>query len=154
MATLRQRRYGKFINAGFLPFEARILTSTTRVFAGRRKRVRGLPLNVPYIKLMIKERRDALAIAREMKISKKEWRATIMDMYVDHNWLSRGKADPWQMVRDWEDRYERVHPEYSPDYDYKRKRPKTPKLYDELYNSGKPKGRLTPLERYDIGRGR
>ena len=102
--TRRQYRYAKLKTLAFLPFEARELSK--------------VPFKTPYLRLGIRERRDALRTAlreykaRGFKFSKAEWLEIVNEMYIARGWMRDGIADPWQMLRAWEERYRARHPEY------------------------------------------
>jgi len=100
----RQHRYNRLVGEGFFKFEAAIISK--------------IAFKIPYIKEMRKERRKAYrdAIkeykARDLRFTKAEWQEIIKAMYIERDWLRRGKADPWQMIRALEERYKDKHPEY------------------------------------------
>lgn len=124
---LRLARYNQLRRMGFLTNEARHLsTLTTRNWK-----------NIPYVREMINERSGAYADAKEKhKLSDKEWRLTILEMYDDHDW----GGDFWKMFRTKRAEYIEKHPEYDPDYAWKRKKPpKSPGYFDAMYESGRAK---------------
>lgn len=110
-------------DAGFLPFEVKELAPQ-------------MPLDVPYVEAMIEERRDAFREAQRQGLGRKEWNEVIKDMYADNNWMSKGKADAWKMLRHNEDEWRRTHPE---DEYWKLQKPRKKKTkagYDEKYEKG------------------
>lgn len=114
----RQAKYRKLKEQGFLPFEAFAFSKVSP--------------KVPYLKLMIDDRKGALREAKRLKFSKKEWTLTITDVYKEKflgketiGWWGRPfwKADPWAYFRSWEERYKERYPDYtSPWQKKKRKR--------------------------------
>ncbi len=100
----RQARYVNLRRNGFLPFEARPLSR--------------VPRNVPYMPQLIATRASLLARARREGWSQIKYNISIKESYRKKGWrkLNRvGKIvnDPWQMLRDYEDRYKDKHPEYT-----------------------------------------
>jgi len=109
----RQARYLKLKKQGFLPFEAFALSK--------------VPTKTPYFKMMTDDRKSAYKTAKGFKFSKREWTATITDMYKDKGFgeyiFLRWKSDVWTMFRSWEERYRERYPDYtSPWQKKKRKR--------------------------------
>ena len=131
----RKKRYNRLIKNGFLRFEAKPISK--------------VPLTLPYVKEMFKERRLAYKAykaksRKEKKLIKGGWKGFIRQMYIDEGFLKKDKSDPWQMLRSWEDKYKDQHPEYqSP------QKPRKPKVKrkDEVV-SKYAKG----LEAYERGR--
>ncbi len=136
-----RKQYNTLVNAGFLPEEAgTLLSSMRRLPTGKRIRVNPLPLDIPYVKEMIRERARAFRRAKKEGIINtwKEWRETIIDgVYVNFDYLNdEGEVDPWKMLRHWEERYKDKHPEYeSPYKEKKRKR----KDFDDKWDRGEQK---------------
>ena len=100
----RQARYENLRKNGFLPFEARPLSR--------------VPHRTPYMPQLIATRASLLARARREGWSKIRYNIAIKESYRRKGWrkLNRvGKIvnDPWQMLRDYEDRYKDKHPEYN-----------------------------------------
>jgi len=109
LKTRRQTRYA-FLRRGeaFLPFEARPLSR--------------VPFNIcPYIKELIRGRREEAAKFQKSGGTLKQWEDHIKELYKKNGWLTdrirAGKrytiADPWRMLRDYEDRWRARQPEYS-----------------------------------------
>ncbi len=99
----RQARYERRRRNGFLPFEARPLSRVSE--------------KVPYMPQLIATRASLLARARREGWSQIKYNISIKELYRKKGWrkLNRvGKIvnDPWQMLRDYEDRYKSKHPEY------------------------------------------
>lgn len=122
----RQSRYRRLRRLGFLSFEARELSSlTTQTWR-----------DTPYIVELIRERVKTYTQAKEEEFSYREWLSIIREWYTDHDW----GRDFWRMFRQKRQEYIDKHPEYDPDYTYKRKKPpKTKKLFDDKYETGKTK---------------
>ena len=101
----REARYVKLRQAGFLRFEARALSKVpTRI--------------CPYLRDMIKERRDMLRQARKMGAKLKDYEDQIKELYRTNNWLKRSRvgkivADPWRFFRDYEDKFKAKFPQYT-----------------------------------------
>lgn len=109
----RQARYIRLKMIGFLPFEAYALSKVSP--------------KVPYFRLMFDDRKGAYRTAKGFKFSKREWTATIADMYKDRGYggyiFLRWKSDVWAYLRSWEERYRERYPDYtSPWQKKKRKR--------------------------------
>jgi len=101
--TRRQTRYGYLRIAGFLPFEAHELSR--------------VPLKVPYMATLIRERYREFLKARKEGASWDAWRKQIMGSYTRHDWQRPtrsgiNKNDPWKMLKDSENRYRDKKPEY------------------------------------------
>lgn len=128
----RQTRYEKLRRNGFLPFEARPLSR--------------VPRKTPYLPLMLATRASLKAKARREGWSQRRYETHIKEQYRKKGWrkLNRiGKQvdDPWQMLRDYEDRYKSKYPEYNSPWIKKQK-----KFRD--FTSKFDKG----LEKYEKGR--
>jgi len=63
----RQHRKNRLLNAGLLPFEAHALSS--------------IPLNVPYMRALITNRKRLYKKALRQDWTKTEYNRTIMDLY-------------------------------------------------------------------------
>ena len=104
MITRRERRKRSFKRVGFLGFEAEALSV--------------YPLNlVPYIKSMIRDRRNLLRDALRHNATAAQYKAAIIEDYHKDGFLKRNKVgkavpDVWAMVRDYEDRYKAKYPAY------------------------------------------
>ena len=111
--TRRQERYLKLRQAGFLPFESRALSSVAL------KRC-------PYMRHLIRERAGMLAEAKRDRATVKQWQNRIKEMYNTNKWLRAGKlrieADPWKMLRDYEDRWRAKRPEYTSPWQPRRRK--------------------------------
>ena len=106
LKTRRYSRYSQLRQGGaFLPFEARPLSK--------------VPVGIcPYFRAMIDERRAEAIKAGHQGLTKTQWEDRIKDRYQTNKWLSlnrEGKvvADPWKMLRDYEDRWRAKQPEYT-----------------------------------------
>lgn len=104
--TLRQRRYARLRNAGFVEFEAVPLSK--------------IPTNVPpYMNSIITEREKLLKRAKKKKWTYKKYTQVIKAMYDGKGWAIRtltGKMkneSAWAMLRDYENRYKDKHPDYT-----------------------------------------
>lgn len=141
-----KRVYRALRLAHFLPFEIREFARTVRITpSGKRIRVQPLPLNIPWIKDMIRERARGYRAARKAGLSNREFNEMIVeDMYAFNELLDdNGEPDPWQYLRRQKEKYKDKHPDYeSP---YKAKKPKG-KDFTSKYAKG--------LEKYERGRGR
>jgi len=139
--------------AGFLPFEYMAFTSTRRVTpSGKTIRVAPMPLDIPYIKEMIRERARAFRRAIKVGMKIEDYIDMITDdLYGELDLLDEdGNPDPWQYLRRQEDRYKDRHPEYKSPYKAKKKKVD----FDRKYNEGKKSRRKTALEEYEKGRGK
>lgn len=99
--TKRQARYEILIKSGFLRFEARTFSA--------------MPLKVPYIDVMLKQRRKELEEAREQKLSRQEFEKQIKQRYIDNDWFEvkhPNRYSPHAMLREFEHSYKQKHPEY------------------------------------------
>lgn len=97
----RQRRKDNMLKAGLLPFEADILSA--------------LPKGLPYINNLMRNRRNIYRQALRKDITKKQYKADILDGYRTRGWLIHegsmtragkqrkdiGGYDPWAMMRAW-----------------------------------------------------
>lgn len=102
--TRRQQKYERLRLSGFLPFEARVLSK--------------VPVRIcPYMKELMKERRAMFQKARADGATRAQWENLIKGKYNTNKWLSAGRrrieADPWKMLRDFEDRFRDKNPEYT-----------------------------------------
>lgn len=110
---IRQARYEKLRKSGFLPFEARVLSR--------------VPRKVPYMPQMVATRASLLARAKREKWSQQRFETNIKEQYRKKGWRKLNRAgktvnDPWQMLRDYDDRYKDKHPEYVSPWVKKQKR--------------------------------
>ena len=111
--TRRQKRYVYLRNAGFLPFEARALSKVPY-------------RSVPYFRELIDSRRRLL-VGKTTKLAREK---AIKDLYEENKWYKAGKrfgkvlsvADPWKMLRDYEDIWRSKQPEYSSPWQKRKKR--------------------------------
>ena len=144
---MNKRVYNAFRKAHFLPEEAKVFASNIRITPeGRRRRVGALPLNLPYVKEMLRERARAfrLGVKDGLIKSQHDWRETILEgIYTDLDLLNDyGEIDPWKLLRRAEEKYKDRHPEYHSPYKAKKKK----SHFVSKYAKG--------LEAYDKGRGR
>ena len=137
----REARYTRLRDIGFLPFEARTISSVSR--------------KTPYLSQMMATRASLLTKARKEGWSKVKYNTYIKEHYRALGWLLRDKTgglvyrkgktvnDPWQMWRAYEDRYKSKHPEYESPWVKKQQKWQR---FTSKYDKG--------LEKYDKGRGR
>jgi hypothetical protein len=139
MATRRQKVYNALKNVGFLPFEARDITRVSRITpSGKRIKVRPIPLSVPYVKEMIRERAKEHRAAKAAGVTDTEWIKRIRDRYDENDWYNReGNRSLWPMIREYEDRYRAKHPQYESPGE-KRKR-KTTRDFIDRWDRGEQK---------------
>ena len=106
--------YKFFRRAGFLPFEASAYSRTTREVKGKRRiHVDPVPLDVPYVKDMIAQRRVMFRKANKRGMSKAGYRRMINELYRRTGRLTPdGKPDAWQSIREWEERGQDKFPHY------------------------------------------
>ena len=103
MRTRRQQRYIHCREMGLLPFEARPMSR--------------IPPNVPYFKEMLTERRAMFRKAVQLKTSRRKWEDQIKELYRVNKWQRLNKAgktiaDPWSMLRDFEEKHRQKQPQY------------------------------------------
>ena len=104
MRTRRQQRYKIERASGFCKFEAQTFS--------------GIPIkSVPYMKGMIRERRDLLRKALQRNTTFPQFEAQIRELYIIKgftkiDWRGKQVADPWAFIRDYEDRYKAKNPAY------------------------------------------
>ena len=102
--TRRQARYSWLRERGMLPFEARAMSK--------------VPVRVcPYMKQLTKERYQDFLKARAEGATRTGWENRIKKLYSDNRWLRAGRrrieADPWKMLREFEDRWKDKNPQYT-----------------------------------------
>ena len=102
--TRRQRRYELMRKAYLLPFEARPLSLT-------------VPLNVPYVRQLLMDRANDARVAKERGVTRAQFEEKIKGEYRREGWLKKNRAgeivaDPWKMLRAFEDRFRARNPEY------------------------------------------
>ena len=103
LKTRRQGRYTRLRLAGFLPFEARPLSNV-------------LVPKCPYLAAILADRREEFKRAQKT-MTAQQYEVQIKLTYAKNGWVRRNKkgqvvADPWKMLRDFEDRYKQKNPEY------------------------------------------
>jgi len=103
MRTLRERRYKKLLNSGFISPEARVLSK--------------VPYRVPYMKDIINTRIGLKAKARARGVSYPQYERQIKELYIASGYIKGNRRghrllDVWAMFREVEDRYKGEHPEY------------------------------------------
>jgi len=109
--TRRQHRYELLRSYGFLPFEAQALSN--------------VPIKVPYMDSLIKQRYKELRKAVKDKLTKEQWHRKIIDRYKSHDWFEVGKPtkySPHAMLREFEHTYKQQHPEYESPWKKRRKK--------------------------------
>ena len=102
--TRRQNRYLLLRNSGFLPYEAQTLSK--------------VPLKVPYMDILIKERFKFKKQAIKDGWTKTKYELRIKDEYRVKGWTKKNRlgklvADPWAMFRANEDVYKSKYPSYN-----------------------------------------
>jgi len=113
MKTRRQQRYAILRNAGFLPFEARPLSR--------------VPIRtVPYMKGLIRERQDMFHRAQRDKVTIVRWRSQLKELYIINKFLKMDRkgnpvGDPWDFLRDYEDRWRARNPAYESPWEKRRR---------------------------------
>lgn len=95
--------YGALLDAGFLQFEVSIF--------------KDVPPDVPYMQTMYWDRLHRYLEALREGMSRQGWREWVRTMYRQAGWGS-----PWDLLRDWEDRYRGKNPEYESPWERKRRR--------------------------------
>lgn len=101
--TRRQQRYEKLRNNGLLPREAQVLSK--------------VPLNVPYIKKLITDRRQFVKKQLDNKKTPNQIEQMIRSDYygrgmIVRDSLGRPKLNVWGYLRKYEDEYKGKQPEY------------------------------------------
>ena len=113
MITIRQRRRRHYLeHSGFLLFEADDLCV--------------IPGYVPYFKRLIRERQSELENWLRAGRTMAEWQLHIRAKYVDHKWGKEDaggfKADPWKLLRAFEEDYRDRNPEYDSPWEKNKRR--------------------------------
>lgn len=109
--TRRQKRYELLRKSGFLPFEAQELSR--------------IPVKVPYVDILIKQRYKELKEAVEKGLSKEQWRRKIIDRYNANDWFevrNPSRRSPHAMLREFEHTYKQQHPEYESPWKKRRRK--------------------------------
>ena len=112
--TRRQARYQKLRNSGFLPFESRALSR--------------VPFKIcPYMRQLINDRQETVLEAKRAGAAKTQYENQIKGLYNKEKWLKRDRinravADPWRMLRDYEDRWRQKQPSYTSPWEAKYRR--------------------------------
>ena len=137
MPSIRPRRLQRrnvLLKSGFLPFEAMEISK--------------IPVNAPYLKDMIKERRSAFQEAIRVKLPAYAWKEVVYDVYI-----SRGLTklrfgmdfpDVWKYIRMLAERSKTKYPEYTSPSKKQPKVKKTSEEFGEKFDRGEqkyPKGR-------------
>lgn len=99
--TIRQRRYDNLIYNGFLPLEAKELSSVKYSEA-------------PYLRKMMRDRarisqlfyKQTIELGWSKTKRGEEYRKFIRSEYIDHKWirLAENKLSPWEMLKDYRQR--------------------------------------------------
>lgn len=117
--TRRQGRYSKLRDSGFTAREAQVLSN--------------MPLNVPYMRKLVTERRQELRKAVKSGLTVKKFQDNIKNFYVANKFLKdakiskktgkviRARIDPWAMLRDYEDKFKAKTPQYDSPWQKKQK---------------------------------
>jgi len=146
------KNYNVLRYAGFLPFEAIELVRTSRMTPSGKIKITPVPLNIPYVKEMIRDRARAFRVAKRQGVDIQDYIFSVEEMYRENGYLTpEGLPDFWQYFRDVRDkaidRGEYIVP-------LRRK----PRLLDKgdvkAQKARYREKRKTTLERYDEGRGR
>jgi len=73
----------------------------------------------------MKERFKDYKQAFKEEWSRAKWERSIKKQYREYNWFdNKGRADPWQMLRDFEHGYRAKHPEYESPWEKRRQKMK------------------------------
>lgn len=126
--TRRQIRYNKLIQAHLLPFEAKELAR--------------VPLTVPYMLPLMKARLERWQELTAQGMLPRQFQHLIRREYKANDWtIQKGKrlyAEPWKMLRDFEDRYKAKNPDYESPYMRRRKGQKDfLEKIERFYGTGK-----------------
>lgn len=113
LKTKRMRRFKRLDSVGFVPFEARLLSK--------------VPFTVPYMGTLIRARHIRYTWAKKKGLSERQYIKAIRQLYLANDWIKVDKAgrrrgDPWQLLRQFEDRYREKHPEYQSPGEKRRRR--------------------------------
>ena len=113
--TFREkRRRGYLERSGFLLFEADDLCV--------------IPGYVPYFKRLVRERRALLKEWLGAGYTMPQWELRLQRLYRDNKWVvfidGLPKADPWKLLRAFEDDYRDHNPEYDSPWQKKKRRPR------------------------------
>lgn len=90
MATRRQTLGQSLIKAGFLPSEATMLSGGYTATQFR---------TISYLQKLVRTRRLYVANLRSRGYSDQMITQYIKDLYVNKDWISHGKRDPWKMIK-------------------------------------------------------
>lgn len=104
----RKLRRAKLERHGLLLFEAEDLA--------------GIPFKVPYFRAMVRDRFKALVRWRDRGKTMKAWQLHIFQLYERKGWMKVSKygtrgADPFKMLRAYEDDYRQRFPTYVSPYE-------------------------------------
>lgn len=102
--TRREIRYSVARHHGLLPFEAQPLSRVP-------------PEKCPYFEDLLESRATMLRKARQLGFTQRQFDAQIKELYRVNDWTKKNRkgeviADPWKMLRNWEDKYRDKNPEY------------------------------------------
>ena len=98
--TRRQQRYEKLRYNGFLAQEAQVLSK--------------VPMKVPYMKTIMRDRRKEVKTLIDKKYSKTRIEEALKMKYEVQGFMKpRGRLDVWAYLRRYEDDWKNKHPEYS-----------------------------------------
>lgn len=107
--------YRAWRRAGFLPFEARAYSRTTRPVEGKRRiKVEPVPFNVPYVRNMIRQRYQLMKDSFARGMTYKQYKNMILNLYKKTDRINpkTGKPDAWKTLREWEERGKDDFPDY------------------------------------------
>lgn len=88
---------------GMLPFETHSLAK--------------IPVRTPYMKRLLDQRWKLLVDSRKRGETQREFDRKIRNLYIINGWTKKLKngvirADPWKMLRSFEDEYKKKKPEF------------------------------------------
>jgi len=103
LKTRRHQRYLGLRKSFFLPFEARPLSR--------------VPSYVPYFKGLIRERRIMVKKAISLGTPARKFEEQVKELYRVNRWQKKNRAgqivaDPWAMLRDFQDKFKDKNPQY------------------------------------------
>lgn len=114
MTPNREQKVRILGNSGFSAREVREILRTTRILSnGKRIRVAPLPLDVPYVKEIIRQRARNYRRALSSGMTRGQYihsiTETVYPDFLDEN----GNPDFWKYLRYIENKYKDEHPEYN-----------------------------------------
>ena len=95
-----RRKYNALRKAGFLPFEAIEFVRTSRMTPQGKVKVTPVPLDIPYVKEMIRDRARAFRIAKRQGVDIQDYIFSVEEMYREDGYFTpEGLPDFWQYFR-------------------------------------------------------